>query len=108
LEDAFLKTEKLEHTAQILLTHDDLSNRERYLNARSTLRTLLEKNVIPIVNENDTIAIDEITQLVNSKDERFRLFGTLALAETGDPGALQRIIAKLKKELQHIEKHRKR
>ncbi len=48
------------HTAQILLTHDDLSNRERYLNARSTLQTLLEKHVIPIVNENDTIAIDEI------------------------------------------------
>lgn len=48
------------HTAQILLTHDDLSNRERYLNARSTLKTLLDKNVIPIVNENDTIAIDEI------------------------------------------------
>lgn len=48
------------HTAQILLTHDDLSNRERYLNARSTLKTLLAKNVIPIVNENDTIAIDEI------------------------------------------------
>ena len=48
------------HTAQILLTHDDLSNRERYLNARSTLQTLLAKNVIPIVNENDTIAIDEI------------------------------------------------
>ncbi len=48
------------HTAQILLTHDDLSNRQRYLNARSTLKTLLEKNVIPIINENDTIAIDEI------------------------------------------------
>jgi len=48
------------HTAQILLTHDDLSNRERYLNARSTMQTLLKKNVVPIVNENDTIAIDEI------------------------------------------------
>lgn len=48
------------HTAQILLTHEDLSNRTRYLNARSTLRTLLEKGVVPIINENDTVTIDEI------------------------------------------------
>jgi glutamate 5-kinase len=48
------------HTAQILLTHDDLSDRKRYLNARSTLRTLLDLNVIPIINENDTVATDEI------------------------------------------------
>jgi glutamate 5-kinase len=48
------------HTAQILLTHDDLSNRQRYLNARSTLRTLLDLNVIPVVNENDTVVTDEI------------------------------------------------
>jgi len=48
------------HTAQILLTHDDLSNRERYLNARSTLKTLLNLNTIPIINENDTVATDEI------------------------------------------------
>ena len=48
------------HTAQILLTHDDLSNRMRYLNARSTLRTLLEMGVIPVVNENDTVVTDEI------------------------------------------------
>jgi glutamate 5-kinase len=47
-------------TAQILLTHDDLSNRQRYLNARSTLKTLLEFNVIPIINENDTVATHEI------------------------------------------------
>ena len=47
-------------TAQILLTHDDLSNRRRYLNARSTLSTLLDHGVIPIVNENDTVAYDEI------------------------------------------------
>ena len=38
------------HTAQILLTHEDLSNRTRYLNARSTLRTLLEKGIVPIIN----------------------------------------------------------
>ena len=48
------------HTAQILLTHEDLSNRQRYLNARSTLKTLLELGVIPIINENDTVATDEI------------------------------------------------
>jgi len=48
------------HTAQILLTHDDLSNRRRYLNARSALRTLLSFGVVPIVNENDTVVTDEI------------------------------------------------
>lgn len=48
------------HTAQILLTHDDLSDRKRYLNARSTLRTLLDLAVVPIVNENDTVVTDEI------------------------------------------------
>lgn len=47
-------------TAQILLTHDDLSDRQRYLNARSTLRTLLALAVVPVVNENDTVATDEI------------------------------------------------
>lgn len=48
------------HTAQVLVDHDDLSNRERYLNARSTLKTLLSLNVIPVVNENDTVVTDEI------------------------------------------------
>src|SRR5690606_31724107 len=48
------------HTAQILLTHDDLSNRKRYLNARSTLKALLNMGVIPVVNENDTVVTDEI------------------------------------------------
>ncbi len=47
-------------TAQVLLTHDDLADRRRYLNARSTLRTLLEYGVIPVVNENDTVVTDEI------------------------------------------------
>jgi len=47
-------------TAQILLTHDDLANRQRYLNARSTLLTLLSLNVVPIINENDTVATEEI------------------------------------------------
>jgi len=47
-------------SAQVLLTHDDLSDRRRYLNARSTLRSLLSLGVIPIINENDTVATDEI------------------------------------------------
>ena len=47
------------HTAQILLTHEDLSERGRYLNARSTLRTLLRLGVVPVVNENDTVATHE-------------------------------------------------
>jgi len=47
-------------TALVLLTHDDLSNRQRYLNARTTLRTLLEFGVVPVINENDTVATEEI------------------------------------------------
>ncbi len=46
--------------AQILVTHDDLSDRKRYLNARSTILALLELGVVPIINENDTIVTDEI------------------------------------------------
>ena len=48
------------HTAQVLLTHDDVARRDRYLNARSALRTLLGLGVVPVVNENDTVATDEI------------------------------------------------
>ena len=48
------------HTAQVLLTHDDFTHRERYLNARSTLRTLVRYGVVPIINENDTVATSEI------------------------------------------------
>jgi glutamate 5-kinase len=48
------------HTAQILLTRDDLDDRSRYLNARSTLRTLLELGVVPVVNENDSVTTDEL------------------------------------------------
>ena len=46
--------------AQILLTREDLSNRVRFLNARNTLQTLLEYGVVPVINENDTVAVDEI------------------------------------------------
>ena len=48
------------HSAQVLLTHEDLRDRRRYLNARTTLRKLLALQVIPVVNENDTVATDEI------------------------------------------------
>jgi len=48
------------NVAQVLLTRDDLSNRRRYLNARNTVMTLLEYGVTPIINENDTVVIDEI------------------------------------------------
>lgn len=45
---------------QVLLTHDDFSHRTRYLNARNTINTLLDYRIVPIVNENDTVAVDEI------------------------------------------------
>jgi glutamate 5-kinase len=47
-------------SAQVLLTHADLADRERYLNARSTLLTLLKLGVVPVINENDTVVNDEI------------------------------------------------
>ncbi|MCD6042490.1 MAG: glutamate 5-kinase, partial [Burkholderiales bacterium] len=48
------------HSAQVLLTHADMADRQRYLNARSTLRTLLGLGVVPVINENDTVVTDEI------------------------------------------------
>jgi glutamate 5-kinase len=48
------------HTAQVLLTHADMADRQRYLNARSTLRTLLSLGAVPVINENDTVVTDEI------------------------------------------------
>jgi glutamate 5-kinase len=57
-KETFLKHERM--VAQVLLTRDDLSNRRRYLNARNTLTTLLEYGVTPIVNENDTVVVEEI------------------------------------------------
>ncbi len=57
--EAFFQEHGL-HTAQILLTHDDLRNRQRYLNTRSTLCTLIHLNVVPVVNENDTVTTEEI------------------------------------------------
>jgi len=48
------------HTAQVLLTHDDLGDRRRFLNARNALRAMLDAGVVPVINENDTVAVDEI------------------------------------------------
>lgn len=48
------------HIGQILLTHDDFAHRTRYLNARNTLTTLLDYGIVPIINENDTVAVEEI------------------------------------------------
>ncbi len=58
-EKAFSRFDR--KVAQILLTSDDLSSRKRYLNARNTLNTLLSWGIIPIINENDTVAVEEIT-----------------------------------------------
>ena len=57
-ETSFIKFQR--RTAQILLDHDDVSNRQRYLNARGALKRLMDLGVVPIVNENDTVATDEI------------------------------------------------
>jgi len=57
-EDCFARQGK--HTAQVLLTHDDLTNRKRYLNARSTLQTLIAMGVVPVINENDAVANEEL------------------------------------------------
>lgn len=67
-------------TAQILLTHDDLADRHRYLNARSTLYTLLDLGVVPIVNENDTVVTDEIR--LGDNDTLGALVTNLIEAET--------------------------
>ena len=84
------------HAAQVLLTHDDLSNRQRYLNARSTLLTLLKFGVFPVINENDAVATEEIR--FGDNDTLAALVANLVEADlliiltdqkglfTGDPG----------------------
>ena len=56
------------HAAQILLTADDLNHRTRYLNARNTLLTLLELGAVPIINENDTVAVEELQTTFGDND----------------------------------------
>ena len=84
------------HAAQVLLTHDDLSDRQRYLNARSTLLTLLKFGVVPVINENDAVATEEIR--FGDNDTLAALVANLVEADlliiltdqqglfTGDPG----------------------
>lgn len=67
------------HTAQVLLTHEDMADRRRYLNARSTLRSLLDLAVVPVVNENDTVAVEEIR--FGDNDTLAALVGNLIEAE---------------------------
>ena len=56
------------HAAQVLLTAEDLENRIRYLNARNTLVTLLELGAVPIINENDTVSVDELQTTFGDND----------------------------------------
>ncbi len=65
--------------AQVLLTRDDLSDRHRYLNARNTLLALLERDIVPIINENDAVAIEEIR--VGDNDNLSALVANLVEAE---------------------------
>lgn len=77
------------HVGQILLTRADVTNRRRYLNARDTLHTLLENRIVPIINENDAVATEEIK--VGDNDNLSALVSTLAEADlllllTDQPG----------------------
>ena len=79
-------------TAQVLLTHADMADRQRYLNARSTLATLLDLGVIPVVNENDTVVTDEIK--VGDNDTLGALVANLVEADalvilTDQPGLFE-------------------
>jgi len=67
------------HTAQVLLTHEDLTDRKRYLNARSTINALLQLGVVPVINENDTVATEEIK--FGDNDSLAALVANLAVAE---------------------------
>lgn len=77
-EDCFIKYGY--HTAQILLTWEDMRERRRYLNAENTMRTLLGKKVIPVINENDTVSVDEIK--FGDNDKLSALVANLADAGT--------------------------
>lgn len=79
-------------TAQVLLTHADMADRQRYLNARFTLATLLELGVIPVINENDTVVTDEIK--VGDNDTLGALVANLVEADallilTDQPGLFE-------------------
>lgn len=76
-EDAFTAHET--HVAQVLLTHADLADRDRYLNARGAIEALLELSVVPIINENDTVAVEEIR--FGDNDQLAALVATLVGAD---------------------------
>ena len=67
--------------AQILLTHDDLANRRRYINARHTFEELLQAGVLPIVNENDTVAVEEVQFNFGDNDNLSAIVATLVGAD---------------------------
>jgi glutamate 5-kinase len=69
------------HVAQVLLTHDDLANRRRYLNARHALEALLQAGIVPIVNENDTVVVDEMMRHFGDNDNLSALVATLIDAD---------------------------
>ncbi len=81
-------------TAQILLDHDDLANRQRYLNARGVLKKLMELGVVPIVNENDVVATEELALNFGVNDLLSVYLATLIVADqlfflTVAPGLLK-------------------
>lgn len=76
-EKAFLKFDI--HVAQILLTHQGLSERERFLNARKTIQQLLEMGIVPVINENDTVAVEEI--MIGDNDNLASLVTSLTGAD---------------------------
>lgn len=78
-EECFSAYDK--RVAQILLTHDDLADRRRYLNAKHTMSALLEAEVIPIVNENDTVAVEELQFSFGDNDNLSALVATLVEAD---------------------------
>jgi len=68
------------HAAQLLLTADDLDHRTRYLNVRNTLRTLMEYGAVPIINENDTVAVDELMTTFGDNDRLAAMVANLLRA----------------------------
>lgn len=78
-ERAFARRER--HVAQVLLTHDDLANRRRYLNARHAFEALLQGGIVPIVNENDTVVVDEMMWNFGDNDNLSALVATLIDAD---------------------------
>ena len=76
-EHAFAPHDRL--IGQVLLTHDDVGDRGRFLSARNTLRALLDRGVVPIINENDTVAVEEIK--FGDNDQLSALVMSLASAD---------------------------